>query len=134
MVNGYTKKWRKKLLKSGFAKRFTKKYLYKMGAGAIRIKSWEYDEQMPLFQEYQSSPEYNRVYIRVVGEDAYCMLNFSFADFQEELFAYMDSIGAAKGDPDRNLLYVLDNRRFCVVENFLEAVRTLLTNSLAPAS
>ena len=134
MVNGYTEKWRKKLLKSGFAKRFTKKYLYKMGAGAIRIKSWEYDEQMPLFQEYQSSPEYNRVYIRVGGEDAACMLNCSFADFQEELFAYMDSIGAAKGDPDRNLLYVLDNRRFCVVENFLEAVRTLLTNSLAPAS
>ena len=123
----------KNLLGNNFWKK-CKKYLCGKDFHTIRIKSWEYYEQIPLFQLQSSNPEYVGVCIQVIGQVTQCSIGFRFKELEKELNVYMDSIGTPESNPDRSLIYVLTNNRFCVMESFLKAVRFRLTNHVATTS
>ena len=120
-INEAIAKKNKKFPRSSLAKQVAK--FYKVtGVRELRIKSLGYDEQLPLFPEFSDGPEYGHIFVCVSGHETKRILVFTFQQLQEELSKYMDSIGVAREDPDRNLRVVLESKRYWVLDNFLEAV------------
>ncbi len=62
-------------------------------------------------------PEMDMVYIYVVSGVRNKCLAYTFSELQEELTKAM---GDSEDNPDRDLLYVLENKRFFVLEKILE--------------
>ena len=65
-------------------------------------------------------PDMDKVYLSVTNAKISKILVFTFDDLQDKLAKKMDSIGAGEDNPDRNLYYVLDNKRFSILEMVLE--------------
>lgn len=65
-------------------------------------------------------PEMDMVYVYVANGVRNKCLAYTFSELQKKLTKAMDSIGASENNPDRDLLYVLENKRFFILEKVLE--------------
>lgn len=89
-------------------------YDFKRKGFTKKIVSSTFSNSTALFTEM------DMVYIYAVSGVRNKCLAYPFSDLQEKLTKAMNSIGAGEDNPDRDLLYVLENERFFILEKVLE--------------